>query len=165
MTLSTRSPGRLAAILAVPALLFALTGCGDGGAASGSSSAAPAADSRQAWMLKYAQCLRDNGVDVKDPEPGPGDSVNMNAWEAPGAVLDKCAAKVGNLPPLSKEEKAKHDQETQKVLLKIVGCYRENGVNVPDPVPGEALNIPAGTPKNVLDKCGGAVGSLTPAGE
>ncbi|MEV6925662.1 hypothetical protein AB0M46_14340 [Dactylosporangium sp. NPDC051485] len=164
MNLSTRSPGRLAAILAVPALLFALTGCTDSGAASGSASA-PAADSRQVWTLKYTQCLRDNGVDVQDPVPGPDGSVLNNVPEAPAAVLDKCTEKVGNPPPLSKEETAKIEQEQQKALLKMANCYRDNGVNVPDPIPGEGLNVPSGTPKNVLDKCGSSLGTLTPAGQ
>ncbi|MEV8511034.1 hypothetical protein [Dactylosporangium sp. NPDC051484] len=165
MTLRTRSPGRMAMILAAPALLVALTGCADGGAPGGSSSV-PAAGSRQAWTLKYTQCLRDNGVDVQDPPPAEeGIGVNMNAWPAPEAVLNKCTEQLGTPPPLSKDEKAKIEKEQQKYLLKVANCYRDNGVNVPDPVPGEGLKIPSGAPQNVLDKCGGVMGALTPAGE
>ncbi|MFJ2028511.1 hypothetical protein [Streptosporangium sp. NPDC087985] len=156
MRLSTRRHGgRLAMILAVPALLLAFAGCAATGDAADPSSKAPA--SRDSWTLKYTQCLRDNGVKIEDLPSGAGFDPNLNLPQAPTEVIEKCTEQVGTQPPLSKEEKAKLDKESQQALLKIAKCYRENGVNVPDPVPGEALSVPSDTPKNVVEQCGGGM--------
>ncbi len=143
-------------ILAVPALLLAFAGCAATGDAADPSAKAPA--SRESWTLKYTQCLRDNGVDIKDPGSVPGVKAgDKNVPNAPTEAIKKCTEQVGTPPPLSKEEQAKLDKEAEQALLKMAKCYRENGVNVPDPLPGQALSVPSDTPKNVVEQCGGGM--------
>lgn len=56
----------LAALALLPALALGAQGCGTlGGSADASGTAKAASD--QDKMRKFAQCMRDNGVDMKDP--------------------------------------------------------------------------------------------------
>jgi hypothetical protein len=68
--------------LAVLPIVFGLSACGggrsDNGVATANSGGAAAAaspsqsiDARDA-QLKYAQCMREHGIDVPDPKPGEG---------------------------------------------------------------------------------------------
>jgi len=88
----------------------------------------------------------------------------MNAPNAPADVIEKCTAKLGPMPAMSKDEQSKQNKDMEKMLLKIADCYRENGVSVPDPVPGQALSVPSNTPADVISQCGGgtAPGGLVP---
>ena len=86
----TRTCAMLAALPL--AVMLALVGCGsgcggevasaidaaeespaDGESGGAGESAAPLSqDERDEMMLQYAQCLREHGVDVDDPQPGQG---------------------------------------------------------------------------------------------
>jgi hypothetical protein len=75
--------------LAVATLALVLAGCGsepkDAQVASGNGAQASAGPSSAAPSLsqdekgvKFAQCLRENGIDVKDPEPGKGIQLKLD---------------------------------------------------------------------------------------
>lgn len=151
-TTTRRRTDRLATLLAVPAILLVLSACATGASGGDASSEPPA--SRDSWQLAFNQCLRDNGVDVPDDANAPG---NANLPNAPGDVLDACTAKVGNPPPLSSDEQAKINDQMEQMLLKMATCYRENGIDVPDPVKGQPLSIPKDAPQNVIQQCGGGM--------
>ncbi len=171
--LTSRRTRSAAALFAIPALLVAFTACaanpGSGsGTGSGSSSGSGSGSSqseREAWQLKFAQCMRDNGVDMPDPSGAsmPGISLDANNQDAVMAASATCEKKVGTPPPFSPEEQKQMAAETQKMMLKIAKCYRDSGFDVPDPKPGDSVSVPAGAPDDVVQKCGGGLASTVPA--
>lgn len=121
--------------------LLALTACGggnDGGgvasANSGAASAKPGASSRASLapdqaQLKYAQCIRDNGVPnyPDDPKKIP------NGFFIPEKAVKACekwaqAAGGQTLDP--------NDPHTRDRFLKLAQCMRAHGIDWPDPKPG-----------------------------
>src|SRR5262245_42232837 len=83
-----------AVLVAVPLLLLGLAACGGGsGDSSGSgASDAAASEDRQDQAVKFAQCMRDHGVDMPDPETddkgrvrlrvGTGEKINKDKVDA-----------------------------------------------------------------------------------
>jgi hypothetical protein len=149
--------GRLrnALVAAVMIVGLGLAGCGGssddggqaastGGAASNNGPAPGGTEQQQAELLKYAQCMRENGVpDFPDPVNG---------------RLELRGRRGGGLDPESPQFKAAQERckdveppglaqqgqsgERQEQMLKYVRCMRENGVpNFPDPQPDGRLVI------------------------
>lgn len=124
-------------------LLVALAGCGSaestddvasaGGANSRSGSPAP--QSGDDGGLKYAKCMRENGIDIPDPEPGkfppvvdgPPDSKEHKALTACKQFLPNG----GEAEDISPEDLEKIREYAQ--------CMRDNGVDMPDPEPDGTL--------------------------
>jgi hypothetical protein len=139
---------RTVAALAVLALAaLALAGCAkkngsDRVASAGGpkASAAPSASKLNDYQqaLKFAQCMRDHGVNMPDPKPeaGGGGPISIQVQGSDGAdksQVDKAqqacqqyAPNGGQPPKLSAEDLAK--------LRQYSTCMREHGVtNFPDP--------------------------------
>jgi hypothetical protein len=135
-------------VAAVAVIGLALAGCGgsngDSNAASppgsGSNGAGSSgAEDRQTELLKYSQCMRENGVpDFPDPENG---RLQLKVHKGPGgngldpdspqfkAAEEKCK----DLQPAGLAQQAQSG-ERQEQMLKYVDCMRKNGVpNFPDP--------------------------------
>ena len=148
--------GRRGALVALGLLLVAATGaCGSddeaGGAGVASLDGSPAAaqdastdasgekDPEEA-LLAFAECMRENGVDMPDPQPGGGSLVvGPGQDEADESTLRKAEEACeefrqdvegtfgpGGEPPA----------EFQDALLAMARCMREHGVDVPDPTFG-----------------------------
>ena len=145
---------RLAALAAAVVLLVA--GCGGSGgsqgiasldAATGDSASTTAAaeevDSEQA-MLDYAQCMRDNGVDMEDPTadengnfqmmrpPGSGAGGEFSATdrEAMETAREACSQ---YLEGITQQFQQVDMTEMQDMLLEYAQCMRDNGVDMEDP--------------------------------
>ncbi|MEV6109613.1 hypothetical protein AB0M28_33635 [Streptomyces sp. NPDC051940] len=143
-----RTRTRAALALLPLATALALTACakdgGDNGVASangskkGSPSASPSL-SRDEQVLRYARCLRENGVDVADPKPGEGIQLSATTpaeKEKQDKALEACRAFAG--APPSEEDNA----EEREDMLKYAACMRDNGVEAfKDPKPGEGINV------------------------
>ncbi|MEU7927430.1 hypothetical protein [Micromonospora sp. NPDC049107] len=140
-------------ILAIPALLvLALAGCGPaddgggvataGGAKDGvTASATPADDSER--QLAFARCMRENGVEMPDPEAGGRPAFRFGENVDPQKVqsaMEKCRDKLpngGQGPQLNPEQ-----AEQMRTMAK---CMRENGVpNFPDPDADGRIQITKG---------------------
>jgi hypothetical protein len=105
--------------------------------AAGDSSSSPSASDEadldpQDAMLKFAQCMRDHGVDVPDPTGGGitvnGEGLSQDQMEAAQAACQKwmdMAAPEDGGGELSEEEK--------QSFLDMAACMRERGYNFPDP--------------------------------
>ncbi|MEV6957053.1 hypothetical protein [Streptomyces sp. NPDC051183] len=126
-------------------------------AASGGAGGGGGADADKA--LKVRKCLRDNGVDAPDPEPGQdprGMTLGGNAdSEAVKKAFEKCGLDApGSGPGPSQEIKDK--------ALKTAKCMRDKGFDVPDPeFKGNAMSstrIPDGVDKqafmDAMNQCG-----------
>ncbi|HEX7307860.1 hypothetical protein [Lentzea sp.] len=125
------------------AVLMALTACGSKPAENEQKK-----DNR-ADMVKFAQCMRENGIDMPDPQ-GDGNGITM---AIPGGSADDgdkmsnahnaCKQYLpngGEFKPPSPEEQDKMRQQAK--------CMRDRGYNWPDPkfegggAVGEAIELP-----------------------
>jgi hypothetical protein len=165
--------------LAVLGGLFALvTACGNGGdgdsdgvasmsESNSSSSATQAADEKSDidQMRDFAKCMRENGVDMADPDPNsPGaGGISVDGPEEK-AKTDKAMAKCKHLMPNGGEE----DKPTAKDLdqgRKTAQCLRDHGIDVKDPtMENPGLDVSAGDGGNDTDKLDKAMKECIPEG-
>ena len=166
---------RLTSTLVVALSTLALAACGDDG---GSAGGGPKADGRKDGALKFAQCMRQNGVDVPDPKTDENGMVVIEGGKTPSSEdttrdpdFEKadaaCRKYLQNaLPPKLSEEKQK---EFKDKALAHAKCMREQGIDFPDPRIGEGgeVSIEIGgngidpeSPKfkAAQDKCGDPLG-------
>jgi hypothetical protein len=133
----TRKLGPPAA-LAVIALIGA--GCGGNGSSGGNTTAA-----NQEKAVKFAECMRENGVsEFPDPDAsgeltidgvlnGSGLDPNAPAWKE---AIDACK----DLQPPGFTGGGERSSGQQEAALEFAQCVREHGVpDFPDPVKGEPL--------------------------
>jgi hypothetical protein len=123
-------------------------GDGDGEQASDSGSGdgdAPTPDEMQDAMLEYAQCMRDQGIDMPDPEfsedgggvvmrqqagASAGEGPSMEDFEAADEVCGEIMAEVrADMPQMDPEQVA----EMQDKLVVMAQCMRDKGYDFPDP--------------------------------
>lgn len=142
------------ALAAVPiALTLALAGCGadgsDGGAgddvvsATGSTPAEDESrepqseDEKYEMLLEFAQCLRDNGLDVADPAPGEGIQVQVDGDPSQSDAAMQACEHLAPPPPAGEDT-----GDEREDMLAYAQCMRDNGVEqFADPKPGEGINI------------------------
>jgi hypothetical protein len=120
--------------LPLAAASLALAACG-GGEDPSAASGDDRARFREA-ALDFAECMREQGVDVPDPSPGSGgritfavppggdDAAFRRAQEACQKHLEKARP-----PELSEEQQ----REFRERALKHARCMREHGIDMPDP--------------------------------
>jgi hypothetical protein len=103
--------------------------------AKANSSAGSGGGNDQEQALKFAQCMRDNGVpNFPDPKFGAGGGVGISVPDGTDpqkadAAMQKCKQYMpnGGEPP-------KLDEQRLAQLRKLAQCMRDNGVsNFPDP--------------------------------
>lgn len=130
--------------LATAACALALAACGgeDTGSAGEAGNRVTLQQRAQDASLKFARCMRENGVDMPDPKqtangmtliepPANGDPATLQrAREACAKYLS------AGLPAPSAEEK----QAAGESALKFARCMREQGIDMPDPS-GEGIAI------------------------
>lgn len=131
-------------LLALPlAAAFGLAGCGgadrdgDGVATAGGGGARRSLDatasSDEERRIKFTKCLREQGLDVRDPAPGqqgprlsPGSDVDRGKVQAAFQACREFAPNGGQPPQL--------DATQVEQVRKLARCMRDNGVpNFPDP--------------------------------
>lgn len=164
----TKTPRRtklngLAALIALPMLAVGLAAC-----APAASGGGPAADpgsgqqmTRTEWQLKYAECMRGEGIDMPDPQENGSVSMNFDEadMEAIQAAASICQGKLGEMPPMSADEEAAAEQQYLEWGRGVAECYRENGFDMPDPKAGEQLQWPTDAPESLQEECGGGAGT------
>lgn len=182
---SSGPPGgfaRLAGVLAVIALVAVLVGCGggsnesgvaraddDGGTATTSttSTSEVSADPEEA-QLQFAQCMRDQGLDFPDPQPGSGGG--GPAFQRPSGDIDQeafrkgaeaCQQYLGNARGQLADP---DDPAIQDAQLEFAECMRDEGVDVPDPQSGQGpggggaqIDMDDPAVAAALDKCGSII--------
>ncbi|MFL6127340.1 hypothetical protein [Actinophytocola sp.] len=170
---------RLAVLGGLFALVTACGNAGDGGtddvasmssASNAPSSAAQGDDDDYDKILAYARCMRQNGVDVKDPAPpkaGGGEAGGIGvSVDGPGdkEKVDKAHAKCKHLMPNGGEPE-KPSAEDLDQARKIAKCLREHGIDVKDPtMENPGLDVDAGAGGNDPDKLDKAMKACQPAG-
>ncbi|GAA2170884.1 hypothetical protein [Actinomadura napierensis] len=136
-----RTGGALAALPLVLALT--LTGCGsdddgDGGVASANGDkqvAATKSPGGKDMGLKYAQCMREHGVPMDDPQDGRF-TMKLDG-KTPKATVDKAQEACRQYNPMENGA-ARSDPKMQAKIQEFAECMRKNGVEkFPDPKPGQ----------------------------
>jgi hypothetical protein len=146
-------PGRVLSALAAVGL-FVLGGCSGAGAGSGVASLSakstgttaakaakkPSQQQTEDAFRKFAQCMREHGINMADPKGGKGGTVVFGKDGAPGdtgkvdAAHKACQHFIdsvvqGKPRDLDPAEEAK----ARDGALRFARCMREHGINMPDP--------------------------------
>lgn len=156
----SRTKKRLTTIALVPLLLAAMAGCSspsDDTAAGEGTSKITDADQ---WQLAYSKCMRAAGQDVADP--GDGDTLSTTSTIPDGEFLaadEKCREELGDRPAAPGEEQLS-DEEALAQQMAVAKCFRDNGIDMPDPQEGMAAALPVDAPEDVISKCLSGVGSI-----
>jgi len=137
---------RLLATIAVTLLLGLSAGCGeasdDGGSAlpdaAGASSDAPADSDEpdldpEDAMLKFAQCMREHGVDMPDPTPGGGISVNGEGMSQDQMEAAQAACQKWMDMAMPEDGGRELSEEEKQSFLDMAACMRERGYDFQDP--------------------------------
>ncbi|WP_141704175.1 hypothetical protein [Planobispora rosea] len=134
--------------------LAILTACGQapeaevataGGAASSTGPSASPSASAQEDGVKFARCMRENGIDMPDPEPG-GERVKITG-KVDKNKLDKAHEACREYAPEAMRNPV-DDPGARDALLAFARCMRENGIDVPDPdFSGDGVGIKIGGPE------------------
>jgi hypothetical protein len=154
--------------IALVALVAACTGAAAGpGVATlddpGASDAAgaspsPSALTPQDAALAYARCMRENGVDMPDPQVVTGTSGEVKIDQQGGAPVSKekfsaadtkCRHFMADAGPNGKGPEM--SAEDQDKVLAFAKCMREHGVDMPDPDfsgGGVRIQVNSGTDSN-----------------
>jgi hypothetical protein len=115
---------------------------GDGGGATDDERPVDDAELQDA-MLEYAQCMRDHGVDMPDPEFSDDGGVRISAGPADGgeggpddedfeAADEACQPIIDDAMP-DMEIDPEQQAEMQDQLVEVAECMREKGYDMPDP--------------------------------
>lgn len=140
-------------LVAGAAIALLLAGCGDGGNSNNvaslsspnpTSSAAPPPGGGNSGKgddldqeREYASCMRQHGYDMKDPGPGEVAGINPNDPKF-GPAAEACKS----LEPTSSENP--DDPAVLDKERRYASCMRQHGVDIPDPKPGEGMQLPNG---------------------
>ncbi|MGW7679543.1 hypothetical protein ACWGID_02300 [Kribbella sp. NPDC054772] len=140
----------LAATVLAAAVL--LTGCGadkpDAQVASGSGSqgqsttpgstagSAPASLSQDEMAVKFTQCLREQGLNVPDPEPGKGPMLKFD--KNSGVTQEQVQKAMEACRQYNPQSEGGANPQQQENGRKYAECMRKNGVEkFPDPKPDQ----------------------------
>ncbi|NUP62553.1 MAG: hypothetical protein HOW71_10310 [Nonomuraea sp.] len=115
-----------------------------GGGGSARPSASPTATmSEQEAGVKFAQCMREHGIPMDDPKEGrimirmPKDMDPAKAEKAQKECQPIMDAVV-------RKGDGTMDPERFDRMVKFAQCMRKHGVDMPDPKPGEGLQLKIG---------------------
>lgn len=130
------------AVLSLIAVVASISACGSGAATgsaprSSASSTGSSASSKREKAVRFAECMRSNGVPhFPDPNPNGDSNFGVDVSKAMfQQAVDACKALE---PPgaLSGQRSTKQ----QSLALRFAQCVRRNGVpDFPDPVNGQPL--------------------------
>lgn len=108
---------------------------GEGGAAAGAADKSDAEQSQE-----FVACIRENGVDMEDPDPETG-QLDMKSVMGGGAnsdamrkAMESCRDKA---PQAMKDRGGQGNPDAAQLenMKKFAACMRENGVDMDDPGP------------------------------
>jgi hypothetical protein len=125
---------RIHILIAALLSALALAACGDDPSTNGDS----ASNQMEDAALKYARCMRENGVDMPDPKPGQRgirlsqpEGVSQSTMRKADRACRKYLEAVK--PPEMSEAQQK---EFREGALANARCMREHGIDFPDPTFG-----------------------------
>ncbi|MEU9604261.1 hypothetical protein [Streptomyces sp. NPDC048057] len=88
--------------------------------------------------VKFAQCMRENGIAMEDPQDG---RLTLKGNGVPKEKMDKAQKACAEHLPQG-EGRGQVDPEAMENMRKYARCMRENGVeDFPDPSPGGGIRV------------------------
>jgi hypothetical protein len=111
-----------------------LAGCGS----NGTPEAEPSTNAAD-MGVKFAQCMREHGVDMEDPVDG---KIMIKTTKGNQAKTEAAQQACKQFAP--QREGNANDPEARDRELKMAACLRKNGVDVKDPQPGQGIRITGG---------------------
>jgi hypothetical protein len=172
--MSRRGLWAQAALLAILALAVPLAACGGGdegegeGEGGGGISQADVEDAG----VRFAECMREEGIDVRDPAPGAQglrDMLSDGDRDDPAfrEAERECRK---HLEDLVAEIDDDQRREFEDARLEFSRCMREKGFDVPDPQSGAEqggaalgdLDLEDPRVQDAMDACSGRISSLIP---
>ncbi len=156
-----RRPRPRVTLLAITMLLLILAACNsasgvatlDGADDEASTSPSPSAGSEdpEEAMFAFADCMREQGIDMPDPvirrvdgsgsdsfgadrqtaPPNQGRNFDPNSEEFQAAE-DACRQHLDSMGTLEPGEGLQLDPEQEEAMLKFTECMREHGIDMPD---------------------------------
>lgn len=139
----------------------------NGGAKTDPSASPSASMDPKDAQLKFAQCMRENGVDMPDPtdgQKGAAITLKKGQMDKMEPAMKKCRPilQAGGVIPNMNDPKVK-DQ-----MLKFAQCMRKNGVDMPDPSADGSMMMRAqkadGASKDTAEKAMEACKEFAPNG-
>lgn len=127
------------AVLAATAL--ALGACGGSGGKDNASGGKSQEDKAFEGALKFAKCMRDEGVDMPDPQKQPGGGIMQKLGGGPGERIDKAKLDAAQKQCRhfmdagggARQGDPKDEAEHRDALLAYAKCMRSHGVPMKDP--------------------------------
>jgi hypothetical protein len=138
----------------------ALAGCSTETPADGGTEQTPSFSSNEEYQLAFAECMRSKGIDMSDPQQD-GTQV-AGSGDAFLETAEECQDELGTPPGGSGS--ARPSDEQREIFLEMAQCFRDNGLDVPDPAPGESLTVPMDAPQELFEKCATAGADDTTGG-
>lgn len=137
---------RWTVLLAAPLLVLALAGCGagsdDGGVATADGGPAAttttsgASGGSEDQGIQLARCLREQGVDAKDPDPATGLRSMLEGVQVDQAKLRKAMEACQRfLPGAAGQNGAGLSEADKQKMLDYTRCLRQQGIDIGDPDP------------------------------
>lgn len=155
------------------AAVFLAAGCGGdkkdpgvaslGNAAKNNPSASPSAslDPKDA-SLKFAQCMRQNGIDVPDPQENGGMMIKADK-NTDHAKMEKAMKACRHFMKEGGAEDAAKDPKFRDAMVKYAACMREHGVDMPDPGPDGSFTVKSKPGRSKSGKSTSGIGGDDPA--
>ena len=139
------------AAAAVGLTLALLTGACGGGSEEGSSgtgngqgSSASSNNDPQKAFLAYARCMREQGINMPDPDPSNGVVFNAADRSIDRDALAKAESQCKkHLEGVTVDNADGDDAEMQDRMVKLTQCLRQRGFNIPDPQPVDSGGAPS----------------------
>lgn len=99
---------------------------------------------------KFAQCMRDNGVDMADPDPDDGGRIRLAIPKGVDpSKVEKATKACRSLSPFG-EKGPEMTPEQQEQMRAFVQCMRDNGVDMADPDFSNGGGIKIGGPNSKI---------------
>ncbi|SFD75774.1 hypothetical protein [Streptomyces aidingensis] len=144
---------------------------GDDASAAAGSGAGSGADDTAEQAREFAECMRDHGIELPDPDPETGefDLADMRGGVADLDSLETAMDACRDLAPPQLSDRDGLTDEQLESLGDLAECMREQGIDVPDPDPDSGFGpglgetgIDPSSPdfQDALDTCRDAVNDL-----
>jgi uncharacterized protein (DUF305 family) len=147
---------RLRLLPAVPLLLLGLAGCGNAApadvgiasaakgtatpSASASATSTASAADRQEAGLKFAQCMREHGVDMEDP--GAEGGIRIRTKNGDGGKTEKAMQACQHfMKDVVGDKGGPMDAAARDKMVKFAQCMRQHGIDMPDPGADGAFKV------------------------
>lgn len=87
--------------------------------------------------MKFAQCMRQHGINVPDPAPSSG-RITINPQGSTDAQIQAAQEECRKYRPEASNPRDGADSDR---MVRLARCLRRHGVNVADPQPSQPLKL------------------------